>query len=61
MCSKPIQVYKTNSNQQLLSLVKMGIHLCYKWDKPKAMVKVEENYRSLFDLVRINVAAQKLD
>ena len=23
-----------------------GIHLCYKWDKPKAMVKVEENYSS---------------
>ena len=20
--------------------VKMGIHLCYKWDKPKSMVKV---------------------
>ena len=28
--------------------VKMGIHLCYKWDKPKAMVKVEENYSSIW-------------
>ena len=42
MCSKPIQVYKTNSNQQLLSLVKMGIHLCYKWEKPELVVKVEK-------------------
>ena len=22
--------------------VKMGIHLCYKWDKPKSMVKVPQ-------------------
>jgi len=22
----------------------MGVRLCYKWDEPKAMVKVEENY-----------------
>ena len=27
--------------------VKMGIHLCYKWDKPKSMVKVEDELQYL--------------
>ena len=37
--------------------VKMGIHLCYKWDKPKSMVKA-----LLTDLFsKAKFSAQKLD
>ena len=44
MCSKHIKVSKKCRCQRedKDELVKMGIHLCYKWDKPKSMVKVED-------------------
>lgn len=31
-----------NKKLVICNSVKMGIHLCYKWDKPKEMVKVEK-------------------
>ena len=39
--------------------VKMGIHLCYKWDKPKSMVKVVNHYSN--HSLDIKFSAQKLD
>ena len=32
--------------------VKMGIHLCYKWEKPKQIVKVEKsNWQSYYQIM----------
>ena len=37
--------------------VKMGIHLCYKWDKPKEMVKVEK-YLCVFNKMSLGLFSQ---
>jgi hypothetical protein len=47
MCSKHVEVSKKCFSFAFFVEVKMGGRLCYKWDEPKAMVKVEENYRFL--------------
>ena len=45
----------------MVASVKMGIHLCYKWDKPKSMVKVEDEYSYWYLIIAAQFSAQKLD
>jgi len=40
----------------MVASVKMGVRLCYKWDEPKSVVKVEEIF-----IPAAKFSAQKLD